>query len=165
MDGGIRYAHPVYHLTAELVGRVQLVHSSEDHERWGVWGSLRYDRRSGLERGPYLTLSSSGGPASLDGLDKLLGFGALADPPADDGAQTGWRIDTEFGYGIPYPGVGMTGTPWGGITLSDGEPEYRVGYRILFDSGLRLSLAGALRNRLTPNEPPDYLITFLLSLR
>ena len=141
-------------------------HRSADPVTVYAWSGAvrRGDRRSHLERGPYLALSSSRGSVGLSGLDTVLGLGGAAHPPTGDGARAGWRVDTEFGYGIPFPGA-TAGTPWFGISLSEGKPEYRLGYRFLFDSGLHLSLAGAFRDRLTTNEPPDYLIMLLLSLR
>ena len=126
--------------------------------RWAAAFAMRTPR---LERGPYLTLSSSRGSVGLSGLDTLLRPAAVADPPAGAGARAGWNIETEIGYGFPFPDGSTTGTPWVGITLAEGKPEYRL----LFDSGLHLSLAGAFRDRLSPNEPPHYLIMLLLSLR
>ena len=74
-------------------------------------------------------------------------------------------VDTEFGYGVLIPGGAATGTPWAGLSLSQGGPEYRLGYRLEYDAGLHLSLAATLRDGYAAHEPPRYLLTLLLSLR
>ena len=163
IGGGLRYAHPAHNLTAEVDTRVLLVHAADDFERWSVSGSLRYDPSSNSELGPYFTFSSSGGVGKLDG-HRRLGLDATADPLADAGATIGWSIDTEFGYGVPVLGDSATGTPWVGLSLSEGRSEYRLGYRLGLDSDLHLGIEGVLRDSATVNEPPVYAVILLLSL-
>ena len=146
IGGGLRYAHPAHNLTAEVDTRVLLVHAADDFERWSVSGSLRYDPSSNSELGPYFTFSSSGGVGELDGQDTRLGLATFADPLADAGATIGWSIDTEFGYGVPVLGDSATGTPWVGLSLSEGRSEYRLGYRLGLDSDLHLGIEGVLRD-------------------
>ena len=164
IGGGLRYAHPAHNLTAEVDTRVLLVHAADDFERWSVSGSLRYDPSSNSELGPYFTFSSSGGVGELDGQDTRLGLATFADPLADAGATIGWSIDTEFGYGVPVLGDSATGTPWVGLSLSEGRSEYRLGYRLGLDSDLHLGIEGVLRDSATVNEPPVYAVILLLSL-
>ena len=163
IGGGLRYAHPAHNLTAEVDTRVLLVHAADDFERWSVSGSLRYDPSSNSELGPYFTFSSSGGVGKLDG-HRRSGLDATADPLADAGATIGWSIDTEFGYGVPVLGDSATGTPWVGLSLSEGRSEYRLGYRLGLDSDLHLGIEGVLRDSATANEPPVYAVILLLSL-
>ncbi len=182
--GGIRYAHPGYHLTAEVYSRALLAHAAAGFRTWSASGTLRYDPRSGSAQGPYLTMTSSRGFEGLGG-SAAPGIAELTDAaaPAADGA--GWGIETEFGYGVPIPGGAATGTPWAGLSLWHGTPEYRLGYRLAYHTGLHLSLAGTprdgrpggsapalhrsraptLRDGRPVGQPPDYLLTLLLSIR
>ena len=145
-------------MTAELEARVLLVHAVDDSERWSMSGSLRYDPSPDSELGPYFTLSSSRetGAAEIEG-------GATA--PVAAAAATGLSIDTELGYGVPVLDGSATGTPWVGMSLSDGSPEYRLGYRLAVGSDLHFGIVGTLRDGTTANEPPDYAVVLLFSLR
>ena len=163
IGGGLRYAHPGHNLTAELQAR-GLLAQADGFNRWSMSASVRYDPRSNSELGPYLTFSSSRGVGELDGQDTRLGLATFADPLADAGATIGWSIDTEFGYGVPVLGDSATGTPWVGLSLSEGRSEYRLGYRLGLDSDLHLGIEGVLRDSATANEPPVYAVILLLSL-
>ena len=156
IGGGFRYADRAHNLTAELEARVLLVHAVDDSERWSMSGSLRYDPRPDSELGPYFTISSS--------RDTRLGLEALADAPAD-AAAAGLSIDTELGYGVPLLDGSGTGTPWVGLSLSEGRPEYRLGYRLAAGSDLHLGIVATLRDSSAADEPSDYAIVLLLSLR
>ena len=156
IGGGIRYADRAHHLTAELEARVLLVHAVDASERWSMSGSLRYDPSPDSELGPYFTLSSSRAAPS--------GLAALADPAAADAAPTGASIGAELGYGVPLRDDSATGTPWVGVALAQGRPQYRLGYRLAVGSALHLGLEGTLRHG-TTDEPPDYALVLLLSLR
>ena len=130
--------------------------------KWSLSGSLRYDPNAGSELGPYFTLSSSRGLED-DGRQARWGIETLADPLQVGGAATGWDVDTELGYGVPVLGGAATATPWAGVSVSEGIPEYRLGYRMAFGSDLRVGLAGRLRDNATATEPPDYQVTLRLS--
>ena len=162
IGGGLRYAHPAQHLTAELYTRALPVHGAEGFRKWSLSGSLRYDPNAGSELGPYFTLSSSRGLED-DGRQARWGIETLADPLQVGGAATGWDVDTELGYGVPVLGGAATATPWAGVSVSEGIPEYRLGYRMAFGSDLRVGLAGRLRDNATATEPPDYQVTLRLS--
>ena len=162
IGGGLRYAHPAQHLTAELYTRALPVHGAEGFRKWSLSGSLRYDPNAGSELGPYFTLSSSRGLED-DGRQARWGIETLADPLQVGGAATGWDVDTELGYGVPVLGGAATATPWAGVSVSEGIPEYRLGYRLAFGSDLRVGLAGRLRDNATETEPPDYQVTLRLS--
>ena len=164
IGGGLRYAHPGHNFTAELQARGLLAQATDGFNRWSMSASVRYDPRSNSELGPYLTFSSSRGGGELDGQDTRLGLATFADPLADAGATIGWSIDTEFGYGVPVLGDSATGTPWVGLSLSEGRSEYRLGYRLGLDSDLHLGIEGVLRDSATANEPPVYAVILLLSL-
>ena len=157
IGGGIRYADRAHHLTAELEARALLVHAVAASERWSMAGSLRYDPTPDSELGPYFTLSSSREAPS--------GLAALANPAAAEAAPTGVSIDAELGYGVPLRDDSATGTPWVGVSLSEGRPLYRLGYRLAVGSDLHLGLEGTLRHGTTTDEPPDYALVLLLSLR
>ena len=154
IGGGVRYAHPAQHLTAELYTRALPVHGAEGFRKWSLSGSLRYDPNAGSELGPYFTLSSSRG---LEDDGRHVSWGI------ETGAAAGWDIDTELGYGLSALGGTATGTPWAGVSVSEGTPEYRLGYRLAFGSDLRVGLAGRLRDNATATEPPDYQVTLRLS--
>ena len=164
VGGGVRYAHPLLHLTAEVYSRALLVHAANGFKGWSASGTLRYDPRSNSAQGPYLTVTSSRGFGGLGG-QVALGLAGLTNAAAFDDSDAGWGIDTEFGYGVPIPGGAATGTPWAGLSLSQGRPEYRLGYRLEYETGLHLSLAATLRDGYAAHEPPRYLLTLLLSLR
>ena len=162
IGGGVRYAHPEQHLTAELYTRALPVHGAEGFRTWSLSGSLRYDPSASSELGPYFTLSSSRG-LEEDGRHVSWGIETIADPLQVGGAAAGWDIDTELGYGVSVLGGSATGTPWAGVSVSEGIPEYRLGYRLAFGSDLRVGVAGALRDNATETEPPDYQVTLRLS--
>ena len=162
VGGGLRYAHPAQHLTAEIHTRALPVHASDGFRRWSLSGSLRYDPNANSELGPYFTLSSSRG-LEEDGRHASWGIETLADPLQVGGAAPGWDIDTELGYGVSVLGGSATGTPWAGVSVAEGTPEYRLGYRLAFGSDLRVGLAGTLRDNATDTEPPDYQVTLRLS--
>ncbi len=162
IGGGVRYAHPEQHLTAELYTRALPVHGAEGFRTWSLSGSLRYDPSASSELGPYFTLSSSRGMEE-DGRHVSWGIETIADPLQVGGAAAGWDIDTELGYGVSVLGGSATGTPWAGVSVSEGIPEYRLGYRLAFGSDLRVGLAGTLRDNATETEPPDYQVTLRLS--
>ena len=162
IGGGVRYAHPEQHLTAELYTRALPVHGAEGFRQWSLSGSLRYDPNASSELGPYFTLSSSRG-LEEDGRHVSWGIETIADPLQVGGAAAGWDIDTELGYGVSVLGGSATGTPWAGVSVSEGIPEYRLGYRLAFGSDLRVGLAGTLRDNATETEPPDYQVTLRLS--
>ena len=164
VGGGVRYAHPLHHLTAEVYSRALLVHAANGFKGWSASGTLRYDPRSNSAQGPYLTVTSSRGFGGLGG-QVVLGLAGLTNAAAFDDSDAGWGVDTEFGYGVLIPGGAATGTPWAGLSLSQGGPEYRLGYRLEYDAGLHLSLAATLRDGYAAHEPPRYLLTLLLSLR
>ena len=164
VGGGVRYAHPLHHLTAEVYSRALLVHAANGFKGWSASGTLRYDPRSNSAQGPYLTVTSSRGFGGLGG-QVALGLAGLTNAAAFDDSDAGWGIDTEFGYGVPIPGGAATGTPWAGLSLSQGRPEYRLGYRLQYETGLHLSLAATLRDGNAAHEPPRSLLTLLLSLR
>ena len=162
IGGGVRYAHPEQHLTAELYTRALPVHGAEGFRKWSLSGSLRYDPNASSELGPYFTLSSSRGMEE-EGRHVSWGIETIADPLQVGGAAAGWDVDTELGYGVSVLGGSATGTPWAGVSVSDGTPEYRLGYRLAFGSDLRVGLAGTLRDNATETEPPDYQVTLRLS--
>ena len=162
IGGGVRYAHPEQHLTAELYTRALPVHGAEGFRQWSLSGSLRYDPNASSELGPYFTLSSSRG-LEEDGRHASWGIETIADPLQVGGAAAGWDIDTELGYGLSVLGGSATGTPWAGVSVAEGTPEYRLGYRLAFGSDLRVGLAGTLRDNATETEPPDYQVTLRLS--
>ena len=162
VGGGLRYAHPARHLTAELHTRALPVHATEGFRMWSLSGSVRYDPSAGSELGPYFTLSSSRGLVD-GGREASGGIGIIARPLQVGGAIRGWDVDTELGYGFPVLGGSATGTPWTGASVSGGVPEYRLGYRLGFGSDLRLGLAGTLRDNGAETEPSDYQVTLTLS--
>ena len=156
VGGGLRYAHSALHLTGELEARALLAQAAGGVDRWSVSGSVRFDPFPDSELGPYFTFSSSRGAGEL---------AAVAGPLADTGAATAWNIATELGYGVAVLDGSATGTPWVGVSLSEGTPEYRLGYRLEVDSDLHLGIVGTLRDSTTANEPREYQVVLLLTLR
>jgi opacity protein-like surface antigen len=163
IGGGVRYANPAHHLTAEVYSRTLLSHAADGLRNWSASGSLRYDPRSGSAQGPYLTVASSRGSGPLGG-PAAPGLADLIGAVAQTSGDAAWGLSTEFGYGVLMPGGAATGTPWAGLSLMHGVPEYRIGYRLKYDTGLHLSLAATLRND-DLDQLPYYLITLLLSFR
>ncbi len=162
IGGGLRYAHPAQHLTAELYSRALPVHGADGFRNWSLAGSVRYDPSGGSELGPYFALSSARGLED-DVRQASWGIETLADPLQVGCAAFGWDIDTELGYGFSVLGGSATGTPWAGVSVSEGIPEYRLGYRMAFGSHLRMGLAGTIRDSATETEPPDFQITLEVS--
>ena len=156
VGGGLRYAHSALHLTGELEARALLAQAAGGVDRWSVSGSVRFDPFPDSELGPYFTFSSSRGAGEL---------AAVAGPLADTGAATAWNIATELGYGVAVLDGSATGTPWVGVSLPEGTPEYRLGYRLEVDSDLHLGIVGTLRDSTTANEPREYQVVLLLTLR
>jgi hypothetical protein len=130
-----------------------------------VAGSLRYDPQLNSARGPYFTFSSSRESAGRDGQATPWALDTRVALPPGDGAASGWNLAGEFGYGIPFPDGSTTGTPWVGVSMAEGTPEYRLGYRLDIDSDLHLGIVGTLRDSTTANEPREYQVVLLLTLR
>ena len=118
VGGGLRYAHAAQHLTAEVHTRALLAHGADGFRTWSLSGSVRYDPSKISEAGPYFTLSSSRGLA--EDRHPNSGIQTIADPLPIGGLAPGWEIDTELGYGISVLRGSATGTPWAGVSVSEG---------------------------------------------
>ncbi len=157
LGGGASWSDRRLGLTAELSGRMLLVHEDQDFREWGAGGSLRYDLGAdGL--GFTLGLSPTWG-ASDSGMDRLWSDRALPFGASDDLASSGHesgRLEGEVGYGLSaFGGVGRL-TPYGGVELSDGNRDWRLGTRLEVGSSVDLRLEGARRER--ASESPEHSI-------
>ncbi len=163
LGGGASWSDRRLGLTAELSGRMLLVHEDQDFREWGAGGSLRYDLGAdGL--GFTLGLSPTWG-ASDSGMDRLWSDRALPFGASDDLASSGHesgRLEGEVGYGLSaFGGVGRL-TPYGGVELSDGNRDWRLGTRLEVGSSVDLRLEGARRER--ASESPEHSIGLRLRM-
>ena len=161
---GFRYEIPLLGWTAELDTRGLLPHTGEFKEV-GVSGSLRFDPAEDSPLGPNFAMSLSGGPAGWVDPDSLWWRDAIADWGTDDDDVHGARLDAEFGYGFPVMGTSGTWTPWLGASLSERRRDWRLGYRMGFESAVRLSIDGVIREGVAADEPSDHSIMLRLLIR
>ena len=164
IGSGFRYETPLHGWAAELDTRGLLPHTGEFKEV-GLSGSLRFDPAEDSPLGPNFVMSLSGGPAGWVDPDSLWWRDAIADWRTDDDDVHGARLDAEFGYGLPVLGTSGTWTPWVGASLSERRRDWRLGYRMEFDSIVRLSIDGAIREQVAADEPSDHSIMLRLLIR
>ena len=147
VGGGIIYADPLSGLTMELSGRTLASHAESGYREWSVGGLVSFDPGAdGL--GLSLRLAPSRGTASgggerlwVDGAGELSGLAAGGRAANDNAAET--RLDTELGYGVSTLGGRGVLTPYGALSLSEGDArDYRLGTRLEIGPSLDLGLEG-----------------------
>lgn len=129
VGGGLIWSVPARGLSVELEARSLVAHQVDGFRDWSISGLVGFDPNPSSERGLSTTLRSSIGPASLAGMDALLGVESLTELAARD-ASRGGRLTAQAAYGLPILAGRYTGTPWIGAGVLESRRDYRVGYRI-----------------------------------
>ena len=165
VGSGFRYEHPLLGWTAELDTRGLLRNTINEFDELGVAGSLRYDPIVNSALGPSFELSISGGVEGWLDPDVPWGYHTKGNWGLDDEETSDTRIDAEFGYGLPVFGGPGSRTPWVGASMSERWRALHLGYRLGFDSAIRMGVEGTLRQNAAGDEPSDYSIMLRLSVR
>ena len=142
VGGGIGYVDPRFGLTAEVSGRVLLLHSDSAYEEWGVAGLFRLDPGSD-GRGLSLALEPSWG-AAPGGADRLGQDGALVSLASE--REVAGRVALKLGYGMSaLAGAGLL-TPHASMTLTDdGARRFGTGLDLRIDPNFSLGLESTHR--------------------
>ena len=142
VGGGIGYVDPRFGLTAEVSGRVLLLHSDSAYEEWGVAGLFRLDPGSD-GRGLSLALEPSWG-AAPGGADRLGQDGALVSLASE--REVAGRVALRLGYGMSaLAGAGLL-TPHASMTLTDdGARRFGTGLDLRIDPNFSLGLESTHR--------------------
>ena len=139
---GLVWVNPGSGLSAELSARGLLTHESDGFRDRGIAGSLAWDPRPDSNRGFSLTVSQTMGAAAAGGMDALLGRetleGLAANDEGDDLANR--RLEVGLGYGFGVFGDRFTATPEVELGLSNGQREYRLGWRLGLERGGPVSM-------------------------
>ncbi len=139
--GSLRYAAGA--LSVEVGARGLMTHSADEHEEWGLSGSVRYAPGEG-GRGLSVRVGSAWG-AAAGGAERIWAqrFGGFSpgafDPEASLDAEAGYGFDAPRGLLTPYTGVALTGS---------GE-TWRAGARWKLGPAFDLALEASL------TEPAD----------
>ena len=64
------------------------------------------------------------------------------------------RLEGEIGYGFAAFNGNAVITPYGGLSLSDGSRDWRLGGRLSFSPGLDISIEGTRKEQ--QNNAPDH---------
>ena len=158
VGGGVAYAGGSGALSAELSGRMLVVHQDSDFRDWGVSGSLVFDRRPGSARGLSLAVRPRVGTASVRGEGALLGGETLAEVGRGGGVGApDARVEAELAYGWPAFGGRFIATPHAGLGVSGAGRDYVFGWR--FESARRgvrprVKLAVAVRRAHGAGDAP-----------
>ena len=127
LGGRIGYANTASGLNVEASARTLLAHEESAYEEWGASGSVRIDPGAS-GRGLSLTVAPAIG-AAASGVERLWSLENAQGLAAADEFEAQGRLSAELGYGLPVFGA-FTGTPYAGFGLSDGERDWRVGWRL-----------------------------------
>ena len=150
VGGGLIWSVPARGLSVELEARSLVAHQVDGFRDWSISGLVSLDPNPSSERGLSASLRSSIGPASLAGMDALLGGETLAELAARD-ASRGGRLSAQAAYGLPILAGRYTGTPWLGAGVLESGRDYRVGYRIRSarpsKADVRVGIEGGRRER------------------
>ena len=129
---GLVWVDPASGLSAQVSARGLLTHESDGFRDRGIAGSLAWDPRPDSNRGFSLTVSRTMGGAAAGGMDALLGRqtmeGLVASDDRDELANR--RLELGLGYGFGLFGGSYTAIPEVGLGLSNGQREYRLGWRL-----------------------------------
>ena len=157
LGSGLTFTSPDSGLT--LSADIRGLLSNQDGEEgialreWGGRGSLRYNR-GGDDLGLTVALSPSWG-ATGSRANQLWSEAALPFATAgSSGTSNGTgRLDGEVGYG--FAAFNGTITPYGGLGVSAGHRDWRLGSRFdLFSPSLRIRVEGERREQ--QNAAPDH---------
>ena len=163
LGAGVAYSNPNRGLSFSLdIRGLRGLLSRQEGEgvmgfrEWGGSGSIRYDH-GGDGLGLTVAVSPSWGVAD----SRADQFWSEAAPPfttvakSASGSSDGTvRLDSEIGYGVVAFNGNAVITPYGGLSLSDGSRDWRLGSRFSFLPGLDISIAGTRRE--SAAEPPDH---------
>ena len=163
LGAGVAYSNPNRGLSFSLdIRGLRGLLSRQEGEgvmgfrEWGGSGSIRYDR-GGDGLGLTVAVSPSWGVAG-SAKDQL--WSEVAPPLAaagqgDSGNGT-VRLETEIGYGVAAFNGNAVVTPYGGLSLSDGSRDWRLGGRLSFLPSLDISIEVVRRE--SAAEPPDHSV-------
>ena len=128
MEAGARISFKRQGLAVEGAVRTLLSHEDEKYGEWGASASIRLEPgKDG--RGLSFSVAPSWG-ATGSAAERLWGLDDTRGLAPDGEFEAGRRIDARVGYGLPVFGGRFTGTPEFGLGVSDGNREYRIGWRL-----------------------------------
>ena len=167
IGAGLGWADPASGVTLAARARWLAAHEARGYEEWGVSGSVRIDPGAS-GRGLSLMLAPSVGNASSG--TGTLWSAADARGLAPGGTfEAGRRLDAEVGYGLALFGGGFTGTPHGGLSLSEGGREVRLGWRLAPAAaggpGFEVNLDATRKESANDNAGPDHGIGLRVTAR
>ena len=168
LGAGLAWADPASGVSVELRGRWLAAHESSGYEEWGASGAVRIDPGD-RGRGLSLTLAPTIGAAGSGTGNLWSAADARGIAPDGAGFEAEQRLDAELGYGLAMFGDRFTGTPHGGLTLSQAAREYRLGWRLTSamrgDPGFEIGLDATRREAANDNAPPEHGIGLRLTAR
>ena len=128
IETGARITFQRQNLAVEGAVRTLLSHEDEEYGEWGASASIRLEPgRDG--RGLSFSVAPSWG-ATGSAAERLWGLDDTRGLAPDGEFEAGRRIDVKAGYGLPVFEGRFTGTPEFGLGLTDGNREYRIGWRL-----------------------------------
>ena len=128
MEAGARISFKRQGLAVEGAVRTLLSHEDEEYGEWGASASVRLEPgKDG--RGLSFSVEPSWG-ATGSAAERLWGLDDTRGLAPEGEFEAGRRIDAEVGYGLAVFDGRFTGTPEFGLGLSDGNREYRIGWRL-----------------------------------
>ena len=128
IETGARIVFKRQNLAVEGAVRTLLSHEDEEYGEWGASASIRLEPgRDG--RGLSFSVAPSWG-ATGSAAERLWGLDDTRGLAPEGEFEAGRRIDARVGYGLPVFGGRFTGTPEFGLGLSDGNRDYRIGWRL-----------------------------------
>ena len=133
--GGVAWDKPSLGLSVDLKFRGLITHLEQDHEEWGLFGSLGYDPNPSSDRGLSVLLSPFRGSTATRGIGTLSGVEAISHRALPGARRGDGGMDAELSYGFAVLGGGATGAPWVRYGLAQGDSDYRFGYRLSADTG------------------------------
>ena len=152
IGGGVRLAHPQTGLTMELDTHVLLAHEAAGFREWGASAALRREDPSS-NSGLSVALSlDSGTERSSWARETMAGIAA------NDNHPSGGRLDAELGYRFPALGRQGIGMPYGGLSLSRSDRDWRLGYRFDLAPTLTMNFQGTRSESVDGNDLTEHRI-------
>ena len=176
LGGGLAISDPERGLQAEIRGRGLLAHQSKGFRDLGFSGSLAWEGKPGLDRGPKLSLTQTIGGSSSGGADALLsritldGLAANDNGFGNDDLKNRW-LDLRFGYGLSAFHDRFTWTPEVGVGQSDTGRDYSLGWNLVrggfggYGGSFELSFEARRRESANDYAPPEHEVGLRLTAR
>ena len=176
LGGALAISDPRRGLQAEIRGRGLLAHQSKGFRDLGFSGSLAWEGKPGLDRGPKLSLTQTIGGSSSGGADALLSRTTLDGLAGNDHGfgndeLKNRRLDLKFGYGLPAFHERFVWTPEVGVGVSDTGRDYSLGWNLVrgafggYSGSFELSFEARRRESANDYAPPEHEVGLRLTAR